>query len=199
MTHVRQTAAKLPFAGTQSSPSCVRTLPCRPPEQEAPDSIGMRTSGKAMRGDIDREASEMRSDFVVSAQYFYRIRVRNCVTWRNKPAICRDAGDYDRAYGEAAARRSKWQLVDRDVRMPTAWLNLVLERQPANVASIAPGNKKNGTSDLRERACDVHRLNAWIIARFRVRVPPSVGRCPLPCQITCKATAVAPGPGMAVH
>lgn len=78
-----------------------------------------------MRGDVDRTASEICGDFVVSAQYFYRIRELSCVTWRNKPAICRDADDYDCACGDggtagAAAKRSNRQWVDRHAGMPAA-------------------------------------------------------------------------------
>ena len=57
---------------------------------------------RTVRGYIDREASEMRADFVVGVLYFYRIRKRCCVTWRNKPAICRDADGRDCACGEAS-------------------------------------------------------------------------------------------------
>jgi hypothetical protein len=55
-----------------------------------------------MLGDVSRGTSEMRGGFVVSALYFYRIREWSCVTWRNKPAICRDADDRDCACSEAS-------------------------------------------------------------------------------------------------
>ncbi len=64
-----------------------------------------------MRGGVDRVESERHGDFVVSARYFYRIRVQSCVTWRSKPAICRDAGDYDRACGRACTAGGRCQAL----------------------------------------------------------------------------------------